>query len=164
MIYETDTDLTLIYNGSAWKAVSRAAPSTNGSVLQVVNATYSVSTSTSSSSAIDTGLTATITPLFSSSKILVNVQQSGLLKQSSNTALLLSLYRNTTEVVKFSRACFTDSTGSASGNAGLTWLDSPATTSATTYKTMFLSTSATGTVTVQWDSMVSTITLMEIAG
>ena len=46
-----------------------------GKVLQVVNATYSTDTSTTSTSYVDTGLTATITPLFSTSKVLVLISQ-----------------------------------------------------------------------------------------
>ena len=41
------------------------------SVLQVVTATYNISTSTTSGTHADTGLTATITPTSASSKILV---------------------------------------------------------------------------------------------
>jgi hypothetical protein len=45
----------------------------SGAVLQVVNATYSTYTSSSSSTFADTGLTASITPSATSSKILVIV-------------------------------------------------------------------------------------------
>ena len=46
-----------------------------GSVLQVVQAEYSSETSSTSGTYADTGLTATITPTTSSSKILVSVNQ-----------------------------------------------------------------------------------------
>jgi hypothetical protein len=42
-------------------------------------------------------------------------------------------------------------------------LDSPATTSATTYKTQFRNNTSSASVSVQIDSTISTITLMEIA-
>ena len=57
--------------------VNGVAPA-SGKVLQVVNATYSTYTSTSSSTFADTGLTATITPTSATSKILVNVSLSNI--------------------------------------------------------------------------------------
>ena len=48
------------------------------------------------------------------------------------------------------------------GHISATYLDSPSTTSATTYKTQFNSPSAPNTVRVNYLSMYSTITLMEI--
>ena len=56
-----------------------------GSVLQVVNATYSTTVIMSSNTYADTGLTATITPSSTSSKILVVVNQQGL-KTGNNSA------------------------------------------------------------------------------
>lgn len=133
-------------------------------ILQVVNATTTTSTSSSSSTYADTNLTATITPSSTSSKILVVAHQTGLLKQTNNTALLIRLMRGATEISKFARACFTDSVASISvGTASVSYLDSPATTSATTYKTQFQSTGNNATVTVQWDNTMSTITLYEVS-
>jgi hypothetical protein len=56
-----------------------------GSVIQTVQATYGTQVSTSSSTYIDTGLTATITPSSATSKIMVIVCQNGLHVDNSAT-------------------------------------------------------------------------------
>jgi hypothetical protein len=74
-IYETDTDMLAIWNGTAWRYIAATTP-TNGTVLQIVQASYSaVIVSNSTTTMADTNLTATITPKSSSSKILVVVHQ-----------------------------------------------------------------------------------------
>jgi hypothetical protein len=138
-----------------------------GAVLQVVNATYSTSTSNSTSTYADTGLTATITPLFSTSKILIIVDQNGLYKSSASntTSMNIQLLRGATNIGVFSQSdtyTFTASENQV-GSASYNYLDSPATTSATTYKTQFSSRGNTAFVNVQNGSSISTITLMEIA-
>ena len=139
-----------------------------GSVLQVVNATYATQASSSSSTFADTGLTATITPKFSTSKILVLINQSGLYKSAANTAnaIDLRLVRGSTSLITFiSNALVTGTTITNNVASGSTcYLDSPATTSATTYKTQFASTGNSATVYVQQNGDTSTITLLEIAG
>jgi hypothetical protein len=136
-----------------------------GSVLQVVNATYSTQTSSSSSTYADTGLTASITPTSSSNKILVLVDVAGIYKFSSDTGCSLKLLRNSTDLIVFAEeAGYTGSVlTNLVGTQSCNYLDSPSTTSATTYKVQFKSASNSATVRVQAISAVSTITLMEIA-
>tara|TARA_R110000796_G_scaffold356_1_gene1224 strand:- start:713 stop:1189 length:477 start_codon:yes stop_codon:yes gene_type:complete len=137
-----------------------------GSVLQVVTGSTATGASSTSATYADTGLTAAITPSSTSSKILVIVNQQGCQKYSTNTGLGLKLFRGSTELVKF-EGQFGINQGSNDFNAGgngVTHLDSPSTTSATTYKTQFNNRNAAGGVGVQADSATSTITLMEIAG
>lgn len=144
-----------------------AVQASSGRVLQVVNATYSTTVSTSSSSYLDTGLTATITPSSTTSKILVIVDQNGVYADgSANQGLDIILLRGSTTLAKIGGRAAGDkavsvimSIGSVSSN----YLDSPSTTSATTYKTQFTSNSNAATTYVQVYSSVSTITLMEIA-
>jgi hypothetical protein len=142
-----------------------AAPAGGGKVLQVINATYNTETSSSSSSFIDTGLTATITPTLATSKILVFVHQTGLWKNDGSSAseLNIKLIRGATDLAFFeSFATWTASVQKNNvGGSGVTYLDSPATTSATTYKTQFRA-GAGGAVYVQGASSRSSITLMEI--
>ena len=138
-----------------------------GYVLQVVHGSTSTAVSNSTSTLADTGLTATITPKFATSKILVIVNQSDIYKQTNDTSCRIQLIRNSTSILQF--AAFASGTASTANNltaAGASWLDSPATTSAVTYKTMFLSVGNTPTITLQFTggSSTSTITLMEIAG
>lgn len=137
---------------------------TAGKVLQVVNATYSTSTSSSTGAHADTGLTASITPKFNTSKVLVIVNQSGVQK-INDTSVNLKLVRGSTLLADF--GIFTAGTSSTTemdvGSSAFNYLDSPATTSSTTYKTTFASRSGTASVAVQYLSAVSSITLMEIA-
>ena len=135
-------------------------------VLQVVSATYATQTASSSSTYADTGLTATITPKFNTSKILVLVSQNGLYKDTNSTGVNVKLLRTSTDLLVFSAQSANTSSGATNivGSATASYSDSPATTSATTYKTQFASSGNNAQAIVQVFSAVSTITLMEIAG
>jgi hypothetical protein len=137
-----------------------------GSILQVVSATYSTETSNSTTTYADTGLSATITPSSASSKILVIT--TGEMYKSNGSAinsLNLALLRGSTNIyVLGQQLLWTGTALENSGNWAGNYLDSPATTSATTYKIQFKNEIAASTVSVQWTSKPSVITLMEIAG
>jgi hypothetical protein len=136
-----------------------------GKVLQVVNASYATTTSSTTGTYADTGLTATITPTSATSKILVIANQNGCGKDNvSNTGLNLRLLRGATEIRVFGKlVCFTNSAiFNYVGSTSVTYLDSPATTSATTYKTQQAAGLGSGTCFTQADSENSTITLLEI--
>jgi hypothetical protein len=145
-----------------------ATPSAGGGgkVLQVVHANTTTAATSSSSTHADTNLTATITPTLNTSKVLVIVSQTGLKKTSgaSNTFLALKLLRGATVISTFEdTATFTNSAlENRVGGSSVNYLDSPATTSATTYKTTFASGAGTASVTVQETGCMSTITLLEI--
>ena len=164
MIYETDTNLVRIWNGSAWKTLSYS-DYTNGTVLQTVTGSTSSQASSNTTTHANTNLSATITPSSTSSKILVTVAQNGVTK-IMNTSVDLNLVRDSTIISAFARAVgFTNSTAwGYSGTIGVTYLDSPATTSATTYKTTFASASGIDTAYVNAFGSISYITLQEIAG
>lgn len=138
-----------------------------GSVLQVVQGTYSTQTSTTSvqPTFVDTGLTASITPTSSSSKILVVAQIASPAKYDANTTIYMRLVRGSTSILSVGAGWIgnINSTGT-NGMTGcpLNYLDSPATTSSTTYKVQFCTENG-GTVLVQGSSTTSTIILMEIA-
>jgi hypothetical protein len=143
-----------------------------GSILQVLNLSYSTSTTIASTTPADTGLTLAITPKFSTSKILVIVQQQVRFSRSTNEmGHALTLLRGSTTLINQA-----DRYGGWLYGPGLSsmemalqvplvYMDSPATTSATTYKIQgrVLSTTSSGSATYQIDSQTSTITLMEIA-
>ena len=137
-----------------------------GNVLQVVQVVYATVTSSSSSTYADTGLSASITPTSSSSKILVLVNQGGCGKQTNDTRIRLKLLRGATDIQTIDPGigAFTSSTATNFiGSISIAYLDSPATTSSTTYKTQFASHSNNAVVYVQTDGAASSITLMEIA-
>ena len=142
-----------------------------GSVLQVVNAQYSTSTTTTNTSTFqDTGLTATITPTSATSKILVLVSNSCGSTNSAglNTVSYFQTVRGASTVIAYTR--FQIGNALASGTNAIkvdtvtqTALDSPATTSATTYKMQMISNEATVTTTSCIYSTVAQITLLVIA-
>jgi len=155
-----DQTFTLPGTGGTLDRLNRA-----GNILQVVNATYSTEGSSSSSTYADTGLTATITPTSSSSKILVLVNQAGCGKDSANTNLGLRLNKGASVLATFeASAGYTGTTaGNRIGACSISYLDSPATTSSVTYKTQYNSSGNVNVVYVQVGNVTSTITLLEVA-
>ena len=142
-----------------------------GSVLQVVNSSTATIASNNTSTFVTTNLSASITPRSASSKILVLANVVGVTKSSSNTNVMLRLYRGASSIIGFEDyAAQTSSVSTNSvGSCSTTYLDSPATTSATTYTVYFASAANTGTAYVQnyyvtQANATSTITLMEIQG
>ena len=138
-----------------------------GCVLQVVNATYGVSLSTTSATYIDTGLTASITPSSATSKILVVVNMADVGKYGGTSTGgygKTNIVRNSTQLIEFSKQFgYTGNTDSNSvGSVSSSYLDSPATTSSTTYKIQY-ALLGSGTLEINASSSTSTITLMEIA-
>ena len=139
-----------------------------GSVIQTVQATYGTATSTSSSTYSDTGLTVTITPTSSTSKILIFAQLASCGKTTGNTFISARLVRNGSAIFGFDDSA--DYTGGSTeqyiGSISTTYLDSPATTSATTYKVQFASGFNVASVKINaniaLNSPSSTITVMEI--
>ena len=135
-------------------------------VLQVVYGTpISYQTNTSSSTFSDTGVTGTITPSSSDSKVLVLVNHNGCFKNSSDTTHQINLLRTATNIGAISR--FAGKTSSSAeigfGGVGATILDSPATTSATTYKTQHASEANSAVCGFGVQGAISTIILMEIS-
>lgn len=158
---------TVLTTASSGQVIPKAALPT-GSVLQVVNATYSTQTSTNSSSKVATGLTATITPTSASSKILIIVTHGDMASETpASSGCVIELWKNgSTKLSTNTNQGYYNTTG-GSNNIGpgtaINYLDSPATTSATTYATYFHNTGASVNVVVQRDGTVSSITLLEIA-
>ena len=143
-----------------------AAAAGGGKVLQVVAATTSTSVTNSTITYADSGLSVTITPSSASSKVLVMVTQNGLMKSaaSSNNAIFMRLMRDATQVAEFfETGLYTDTALLITGFSGaLTLLDSPATTSATTYKTQFRNRVASAEVRTQSNNALSSIVALEI--
>jgi len=137
-----------------------------GKVLQVVNGTTITQVNSSTSSFVDTGLTATITPSSATSKILVLVSQNGISKTGSDstTGASVQLLRGASVLNTLGRyvAQSGNTNRSSVGGVSASFLDSPATTSATTYKTQFCSSSNAASVSVQYEAEMSYITLLEI--
>ena len=140
-----------------------------GSVLQVVQTVLQTSTTTTSTSYVTTGLSASITPKFSTSKIWVSIAANGVRTDNTTYNVDLALFRGASQQGNK----FTWYGGSASGpkdgrlgTVCFQLLDSPATTSATTYALYFASDSGASTSYIcdqNVQVVPSYITLMEIA-
>ena len=172
--YDTSGDPTTVPTGSSGEVLTSNGAGTTptfqaaaaGKVLQVVTASTSAETTSTTATYADTGLTATITPTLATSTILVSVFQNGLRHYGGNTDINLYLQKDGVNWKYIGeRISALDSASPAAssvGGAGGQYLDSPADTSAHTYKTKFSNRLATGYVRVQDGAAVSTITLMEI--
>ena len=137
-----------------------------GKVLQVIMGTTTTSATNSTTSYADTNLTASITPSLTTSKVLVMVSQGGVVRSNgnANNAVLLQLQRGGSSIAQISNEGLQTDTALRQGDVtfNIAYLDSPATTSATTYKTQFKNKQASAAVYVQAASELSTIILMEI--
>jgi hypothetical protein len=146
-----------------------AAPAGGGKLLQVVSATTSSTTTIATTTPTDTGITATITPTLSTSKILVIVSgHCNFRRSGSSQAVNYKLFRGATEIQGGAESAGRlEATGATyvevSLNCTIHHLDSPATTSATTYKLQANITATSNSGTSNWNGACpSNITLMEI--
>jgi hypothetical protein len=161
--YLKDTNATTYYSGTAWTSITGGG----GKVLQVVFASTNTQVSSSTTTPVATGLTASITPSSATSQVLVLVAQNGLYKVN-NVAGNIALKRGGTVLANLEGSAAHTNSGSANAVAGTsaTYLDSPATTSSTTYSTTINASSATASVACQYafstPVATSTITLLEI--
>ena len=142
-----------------------AAAAAGGKVLQVVQGTSTSELSSSSATFADTNLSATITPSAATSKVLVLAMIAGAGKSDANAANRIDtrILRGATSILLSRDMVYTNTTLTFNAvNIVMNYLDSPATTSATTYKTQFASAGGTASVKVGNGGVVSTIILMEI--
>jgi hypothetical protein len=162
---------SLIASVSASKLTgSRTLPNSvvpAGSVIQVVTATASSQISTTSTSYVDSTLLASITPSSASSKILVCVTICGIYIANTGNYLQAGIVRGATLIVdNFTGAGpgYNGSNGGTGGAGSVNYLDSPSTTSSTTYKVQYKSTTSSQAVyLMNGGGPISSITLLEIA-
>jgi hypothetical protein len=131
--------MPLVLNSSSISGLASvgglSSPQSN-SVLQVVNAVYGTYTTLASSTYTDTGLTASITPKFATSKIVVQVTIAGAGKgsQNLNNALFLRLLRDGSTIYYMDETLgYTGTTISQNSSSAFSYLDSPSTTSSIVY-------------------------------
>ena len=137
-----------------------------GKVLQVIQQTESTAVANSTTTFADTGTTLSITPSSATSKVLVILSQSGFKNSgNANNGVDLKLLRGATELWRQQYTLYTNSSVASLGLISVSYLDSPATTSATTYKTQFANMTAAASVGINQNGAggsLSTIILMEI--
>ncbi len=146
---------------SAITALPAAIPT--GKVLQVIMGSTATETTNTSNDWSDTSLTVTITPSSSSSKVYIAVSQNEIYTTSANVGVNLKLLRGSTTICQFANYVSYSSADDFNGES-CNFLDTPSTTSATTYKIQFKPSGGSAMVKAQSNSGVSTITAMEIAG
>lgn len=142
-----------------------------GKVLQVVMGEYSTATTIASTTFTNTGLEATITPSSTTSKILIFISQPLFVfcTTGSDSGAGLIITRNGTAITSSSKNMIEMDTGASGARSSgqipnRNYLDSPATTSAVTYRaqTAVYATSNGRAVTAQFESTTAQIILMEI--
>jgi hypothetical protein len=142
-----------------------------GKILQVINSVNGTIDSTTSSSLANTSTTASITPSATSSKILVIAKVNGIYCRHESTSLDLAINRDSTQIVDFGGTVGynTEEGSNDSGQTGdgVTFLDTPSSTSSLTYTIRFASSDNSNQI--QINNYIrgsirpkSSITLMEI--
>lgn len=133
-----------------------------GAVLQVVTNTYTGGqVSTTNSTMTSTTFATSITPKYSTSKILVLYSGSIYLNGSTGNQAYQTLYRNSTDLGNTNG--FVEITGGGFWYPSvISYLDSPATTSSTTYTIYHKKLSGTSVV-FGGDSITASMVLLEIA-
>jgi hypothetical protein len=154
---------TLVADSSTSTGLKWATAS-SGAVVQVKSMSTTTAASTTSSTFQDSNITLSITPTSASNKILVLATVNGILRAAVLSGVGLQIVRTSTAISIFEKnLMYTDSGGgtfvASSANA---YLDSPATTSATTYKVQFRSVNNSNSVSVQQGNEQSTLILMEV--
>ena len=134
-----------------------------GKILQVVQGTSTTTTSSTSATYADTTLTVSITPTLATSKVLILVAQNLAYDGVGSTEIDLRIVRDATAVSTLARYIFSSGVQVSQGSYAANYLDSPNTTSATTYKTQFRRAAGTNTIYAQNVSAPSTIIVMEVA-
>ena len=142
---------------------------TGGKILQVVQTAYTTDDSTIStgpSSFTNTGCTASITPSSSSNKILVMLNMRTH-KNPGSGEVGARIMRGSSAAFSGISSDYYDTASGIGGNINIQWLDSPSTTSSTTYTAQFCRYgSATAYINRDYNSNnngVTYLTLMEVS-
>ena len=134
-----------------------------GKILQVVTATDGSGLSSSSTSYVDTGLSASITPSSSSNKVLVIVT-TGVhgVDTATTTGMRLKLVRGSTDLIEQTSWGSHPTISYIYGQGHcFNYLDSPSSTSSTTYKLQYKSNDGTNHVLENGSTAV--MTLLEVS-
>jgi hypothetical protein len=180
----TNNNQTLTLPDGTGTLLSTSNPQSGG-VIQVVSTTKTDTfTMSGQTQTAITGLTATIIPKFSTSKILVMVTIGGFAQGSGQGRFILTRGGSTISGAigdasgsaprtSDSFTVYNGGSGATQINAGITYLDSPATTSSTAYgvtvssndagQAIYINRSATDTDSASYQRNITTITVMEIA-
>ena len=142
-----------------------------GSVIQTVQGSITTPFGSTSTTYVAIGLSASITPTSSTSKIMVFVNVGSLYLGDNNQSVFTTIYRGAINLGTGSSSALAQAypyTSTGANNidvpVAIGYLDSPATTSSTTYTVYMKATGGTNGFSAQNNGIQSTITLMEIHG
>jgi len=121
------------------KLVTSAQPV--GAVLQVVQSQLTSGQSTTSTSLVTSNLSGSITPISTSSKILIYVTGGKTYVAGASNILLCTMYRNGSTLGVAATWCPSSDTNGNGANHGFSYLDSPSSTSSVTYTPYYRSVS-----------------------
>jgi len=151
---------TIDSTGIAAAGIARSNMYT-GAILQVVSATYNTVTSTTSTSFVTSNLAASITPTSSTSKVLI-ILSTTVATLNGTTGIPVTIYRGGTNVAGGTTPITDLVTSGNNWSMSFNYLDSPATTSSTTYTLYFRSSNGT-IVYANVTGYTPSLVLMEIA-
>ena len=161
--YVETSDLVANYPGVSL-ALANHIDDLPAAVLQVVSATYSTNTTTTSTAYVTTGLEATITPSSTSNKILVLAYTCGFVSRTAGAeSASFTLLRGATEIAGAPSGMVRFDVMPQSSSISIAYLDSPSTTSATTYKMAMRVGGASTTIGAQKDGALAAIQLLEVS-
>jgi len=128
--------LTKLNNQSLTAVTSAGIPIRSGNVLQVVQTVSDTQYVLTTPNTYTFVISGSITPNFNNSKILIGFSTGGLANDTSDIGirLLRSVGGSDTEIMKRSRQGYTNIASWSSVPLDIKYLDSPATSSAITYK------------------------------
>ena len=164
-----DQTFTLPGTGGTLDRLNRA-----GNILQVVQAPKTDTATTISTSFVDiAGLSASIAPATSTNKVLI-VLSVGFTGTNGNDEVLFNFVRGSTAIAQPDSGSVPKTTSFYNGGTiytasplSMSWLDSPATTSSTTYKIQWRVTGNTGYLNrapfSSGSTTVSSLLLLEVA-
>ena len=134
-------------------------------VLQLKHMTYATQVSKANNTFSGIGLSETITPQFSTSKILVIAHVNGLFKgaETADNAINLKMLRGATQIYLTEGLLFTGTAIANRGTATLMALDSPASTSTLTYSVEGMNPNNASSIAIQFNNVTSSLYLLEIS-
>jgi hypothetical protein len=140
-----------------------------GAILQVVSATSSTQVTNNSGTYVSTGLSASITPSSTSSKVMI-FARTGSFSPNNGSVATFTIFRGTVAGTDLAGASgflriYTSVNTQIEGDASAFIIDSPNTTSSQTYTFAIKNAAgATGSVGAQYNGTLGSIILMEVAG
>lgn len=163
---DTSGNIAFQSQGSNVATIQPAGFSYPGAVVQVVQGTASAQDTTTGNSFVASSLSASITPKFATSKILIQV--SSVCTNTGGGQGNFTIYRGATNLGggasgQASLNFYYSSSGYSFVPITMVYLDSPATTNATTYAVYFKTQSGSTTTIFGSTNLTETITLTEIA-